>query len=147
MKSFFKDLFGYNHHFNQKLGDAFNDNPDQVSDKAIKLYSHVLNSHCVWNNRIDPKQAAFGIWQIHSIRDFKSINEMNHKHSLLILDELDLNKTIHYSTSTGQPFSNDIRDLLFHVINHSTYHRGQIATEFRQSGLDPLATDFVLYKR
>lgn len=147
MKSFFKELFEYNHHFNQKLGDAFNDNPDKISEKAIKLYSHILNAHRVWNNRIEPKQTTFGIWEIHPIQSFKNIDKMNQEHSLLILDKYDLNETINYTTSNGQPFNNIIQTLLFHVINHSTYHRAQIATEFRQSELEPLATDYVHYKR
>lgn len=147
MKPLFKELFEYNHHFNQKLGDVFNDNPDKTSEKAIRLYSHILNAHKVWNNRIDPKQTAFGIWEIHSIQNFKNIDKMNHEHSLLILDKFDLNETINYSNSKGQAFSKVIRDLFFHVINHSTYHRGQIAIEFRQAGLEPLATDYIIYKR
>lgn len=147
MKPFFKELFEYNHHFNQKLGDIFNENPDRISEKAIQLYSHLLNAHRVWNNRIDPKQTTFGIWEIHPIQTFKNIDKVNQEHSLLILDKFDLNETINYSTSNGQPFNNIIQNLLFHVINHSTYHRGQIATEFRQSGLEPLATDYIHYKR
>jgi len=147
MKPFLKELFEYNHHFNQKLGDIFNDNPDKTSEKAVKLYSHILNAHKVWNNRMDPKQRAFGIWEIHPVQNFKNIDKMNQKHSLLILDTFNLDETVSYVTSNGQAFSNSIRDLLFHVINHSTYHRGQIATEFRQRGIDPLATDYILYKR
>ncbi|TCK85249.1 DinB family protein [Albibacterium bauzanense] len=147
MKPFFKELFEYNHHYNQKLGDVFNDNPDKTSEKAIKLFSHILNAHRVWNIRIDPKQTAFGIWEIHPIQNFKNIDKVNQEHSLLILDKFDLNETINYVTSNGQAYSHCIRDLLFHVINHSTYHRGQIATEFRQNGLDPLATDYIHYKR
>ena len=147
MKLFFKELFEYNHHFNQKLGDVFNDNPDKTSEKAIKLYSHILNAHRVWNNRIKPKQTTFGIWEIHPIQDFKDIDVLNYEDSLLILDKLDLNKVINYTTSNGQAFSNSIRDIFFHVINHSTYHRGQIATEFKQSGLEPLATDYIHYKK
>ncbi len=147
MKPFFKELFEYNHHFNQKLGVVFNDNPDKTSEKAIQLYSHILNAHKVWNNRIEPKQTPFGIWEIHPIQSFKNIDKMNHEHSLLILDKFDLNETINYFNSNGQAFIKVIRDLLFHVINHSTYHRGQIATDFRQAGLEPLATDYIRYKR
>ncbi|QLH28398.1 MAG: hypothetical protein HWD63_02710 [Candidatus Parvibacillus calidus] len=39
-----------------------------------------------------------------------------------------------------------MKDIIFHIINHSTYHRGQIAMEFRQSGLEPLNTDYIFYK-
>lgn len=147
MKSFFKELLEYNHHFNQKLGDIFSAHPNKTSEKAIQLYSHILNAHQIWNNRIDPKQQAFTVWEIHPIQSSKHIDKMNFEHSLLILDSLDLNEIIHYTNSKGQPFRNSIRDMLFHVINHSTYHRGQIASDFRLSGLEPLITDYIFYKR
>ena len=72
---------------------------------------------------------------------------MNYEHSLHILDKFDLTATMSYTNSKGQTFSNSIRDILFHVINHSTYHRAQIATEFKQNGLEPLVTDYIFYKR
>ncbi|TKK66180.1 damage-inducible protein DinB [Ilyomonas limi] len=147
MKSFFKELFEYSHYFNQKLWDTFTDNADKTSDMSIKLYSHILNAHRVWNNRIEPKQTPFGIWEIHLIQDCKDIDKVNHEHSLLILDKFDLNDTINYTTTNGQDFRNSVRDILFQVVNHSTYHRGQIAIEFRQSGLEPLLTDYIFYKR
>src|SRR5690606_1649908 len=99
------------------------------------------------NNRIDPKQQTFGVWESHPIHECKDIDKMNFEHSLVILDKYDLNETIHYKNTQGQSFSNKIVDLFFHVINHSTYHRGQIATEFKQHGIDPLFTDYILYKR
>ncbi len=147
MKQFFKELFEYGHHFNQQLGDAFIANADQTSERAIKLYSHLLNAHQIWNNRIDPRQNTFQVWEIHPIRDCRNIDRMNYEHSLFILDKFDLNETVSYANTTGLTFSNSIRDICFHVINHSTYHRGQIATEFRQNGLEPLITDYIFYKR
>jgi uncharacterized damage-inducible protein DinB len=38
-------------------------------------------------------------------------------------------------------------DLIRHVVNHSTYHRGQLATQLRQLGQIPPATDFIVYRR
>jgi uncharacterized damage-inducible protein DinB len=31
------------------------------------------------------------------------------------------------------------------VVNHSSYHRGQLATMLRQVGASPMATDYVLF--
>jgi 4-aminobutyrate aminotransferase-like enzyme len=42
-------------------------------------------------------------------------------------------------------FSLPLRHLMLHVVNHSTYHRGQLATQFRQLGLTPPNTDFTRY--
>ena len=35
--------------------------------------------------------------------------------------------------------------LMQHVVNHSTYHRGQVALRLRQLGATPLATDFHVF--
>jgi uncharacterized damage-inducible protein DinB len=147
MKPFFIELFEYNHHYNQKLGDVFNNNSVKTSEKAIRLYNHILNAQQIWNNRIEPRQTVFGIYEIHPIEDCKNIDKINYNHSLLILEKFDLSHSINYSTFQKQPFNNKLRDILFHIINHSTYHRAQIATEFRQNGLDPLVTDYIFYKR
>ncbi len=147
MKQFFKELFEYGHHFNQKLGDIFIDSPDKTSEKSIRLFNHILNAHQIWNNRIEPKQPPFGVWEIHPVQNLKNSNQANYEQTLQILDTVDLDKTINYTNSRGQAFSNSVRDILFHVINHSTYHRGQIAADFRQNGLEPLVTDYIFYKR
>jgi uncharacterized damage-inducible protein DinB len=147
MKPFFEELFEYNNHFNQKLADIFNESPDKTSEKAIKLFNHLLNAHQIWNNRIQPKQTPFGVWELNAVQDLKNIDASNYKQTLFILDNFDLNTPIKYTNSKGDTFSNSIQDIYFHVINHSTHHRGQIASEFRQYGLNPLVTDYIFYKR
>ena len=37
--------------------------------------------------------------------------------------------------------------MLFHFVNHSTYHRGQIASNLKEHGIEPLVTDYIFYKR
>lgn len=147
MKQLFKEIFEYSHHFNQKLFDVFSANPDKTSERSVKLFNHILNAHQIWNNRIDPKQPTFGVWEIHDTLDLKNIDKINYEQTLHILETFNLNEIITYSNSKGQAFSNSIRDILFHVANHSTYHRGQIATEFKLHGLEPLITDYIFYKR
>lgn len=147
MKAFFKELFEYSHHFNQKWTDIFAENPNEIPERSIKLFSHILNAHHVWNSRIEQQPTTFGVWAIHDLSNLKGIDRTNYEHSLQILGKSDLNEIISYKTSRGEPFKNSVRDILFHVINHSTHHRGQIAADFRQNGLEPLVTDYIFYKR
>jgi uncharacterized damage-inducible protein DinB len=35
--------------------------------------------------------------------------------------------------------------VLRHVVNHSTYHRGQVAAKLRRLGVEPAATDFIFW--
>ncbi len=147
MKSFFKELFEYNHYCNQKLIDIFNNDHKNIPEKAIKLFNHILNAHRIWNSRIGQTQQTLGAWELNSIQDLKTIDKTNYEQTIQLLDKFDLADIINYSNSKGQVFSNYIRDILFHIINHSTYHRGQIAIEFKQHGVEPLATDYIIYKR
>lgn len=147
MQNFFKELFEYNHRVNQKLADVFIEHPDKTSEKAIKLYSHILNAHTIWNSRIELKKTAAGVWDLQTIQALKSIDQTNYECTLQLLDKLESSPTINYTNSKGQAFSSTVRDILFHVINHSTYHRGQIASDFKQHGLEPLITDYIFFKR
>ncbi len=147
MKDFFKELFEYSHHYNQELIEIIQNNPENISDNALNLFSHILNAHHIWNNRLIGNIPKYRVWQEHGPHEMIFIEYQNFEESLRILETLDLNETIDYRNTAGKQFNNGIRDILFHIINHSTYHRAQIATEFRTSGLEPLMTDFIFYKR
>lgn len=144
---FFKELLEYNFHANSKLLKMFQDNDERISEKSIQLVNHLLNAHQIWNERILDTKNICDVWEIRPLHRLDEINEINHKQTLLILDTIDLNKVVHYKTSKEINFSNSIRDILFHVINHSNYHRAQIATDVKQSGIEPINTDYIFYKR
>ncbi|MGA9326507.1 MAG: DinB family protein [Salegentibacter sp.] len=149
MKDHFRELLEYSHHFNLKLIDIFNDKDtaEKLSGKSFSLMSHLLNAQHVWNSRIEQKEPKFGIWQMHEPEEFRSLEEQNYSESLQILQNFDLEKMISYQNSKGREFSNSVKDILFHVVNHSTYHRGQIASEFRKSAVEPVVSDYIFYKR
>lgn len=147
MKYFFKELFAYSHHSNQQLIGVLAKEVENIPEKCMKLQNHILNAHRVWNSRILPGEIAFGVWDIHPVGDWEKIDRENYKNSLMIVEQFQLEEIIHYKTSKGDPFSNTVRDILFHIINHSTYHRGQIAMDMRQNGMEPLISDFIIYKR
>lgn len=62
---------------------------------------------------------------------------------LASLTDDDLERVIDYRNLAGDPFSYRLFDLMAHLVNHSTYHRGQLTTMLRQVGVKPPATDFV----
>ena len=141
---FFKELFLYNQHCNQKLFDLFILHQEKAVEKALGLYSHILNAHQIWNVRIEPTQPPYGIWQIHPLDSCKEIDKINYENNLSIIDKFDINSISNFKKNKAI-FS--IRDMLFHIINHATYHRAQIATEFREHGIEPLGTDYIFFKK
>jgi uncharacterized damage-inducible protein DinB len=54
-----------------------------------------------------------------------------------------LDATVGYKNTKGEPWTNSVADILTHVFMHSAYHRGQIATDMRQAGFTPAYTDFI----
>ena len=146
MKSFFNELFQYNNYYNQQLISILAANEIRVSERCIRLISHILNAHQIWNCKFDPGHTPYEIWQVHPINTLRNIDMQNFNMSIQVLAQYDLDQIIDYTTKAGKPFSNTVRDILFQVINHSTYHRAQLATEFRAMGLEPLLTDYIAYK-
>ncbi len=58
-----------------------------------------------------------------------------------------LKSVINYRNTAGQPFANPLWQMMRHVVNHSTYHRGQVITMLRQLDADTVATDLILFFR
>lgn len=148
MKTFFNDLFEYNRHMNNELIRAMVQHKSTVSEKALKLMNHILNAHELYNCRIEP--AGYNPpspWDMRDLEELAPINENNYQVSLGIIRLYDFDTTILYTTMKGTAMENTVGDILFHMINHSTYHRAQIATEFRNTGIEPLASDWVFYRR
>lgn len=146
MKDKLIDLFEYTYHFNVEMIKAISENRKLVDDKTISLINHILNAQQIWNARI-LGEPTFEVWQINP---FESLNEINHQNfvkSIEIVKDSDLEKRIEYQNSRGTKFENSIFEMLFHAINHSTYHRGQINSLLKQNGIEPIVTDYIFYKR
>lgn len=147
MKAYFEDLLQYNFYYNEKLIEIFESNEGNISEKAKLLLTHLINAQNIWNHRILRKTAMFGIWETLPLKKLAEINFNNLETSKDILENEDFEKKISYKNSKGEEFENILKDIIFHYLNHSTYHRAQIATEMKNNGLEPLNSDFITYKR
>ena len=59
----------------------------------------------------------------------------------------DILKVITYKDLKGNAYSQPLYQLMHHLVNHSSYHRGQIVTMLRQLGVKPIGTDMVGFYR
>lgn len=147
MEGFFNQLFDYNFYCNKKLIEQVVEF-DAISDTTIKLFSHILNAHHIWNKRILKEESTYDVWQIHEVVDWQDIHYENQRATFeIIRNNDDLNIRIDFMTTEGRAFANDLKDILFHIINHSTHHRGQILADFRSNNIEPLSLDYIHYKR
>lgn len=121
---------------------------ERVPEKTHKLFCHMLNAHHIWNARIQGNPPEINVWDTHDIKKWSDIHYENQRNSFEITSNSDtFDKRIDYENSQGRLFTNTLGDILFHIINHSTNHRGQIAMDFRNNNIEPLVLDYVFYKR
>lgn len=60
--------------------------------------------------------------------------------------DLAIDHVFQYSRLDGQQFKQPIWQMLLHVFNHGTYHRGQLVTILRQLGVEKIpSTDFATW--
>ncbi|RYZ63435.1 MAG: damage-inducible protein DinB [Proteobacteria bacterium] len=147
MQTFFRELFDYTHHCNEQSNTFLIELGDRLPAKCAQLQSHIFNAHQIWNSRIRPGKKPFGVWDSHPVDQWEAINTENYQKTLDILARVNLEEVIVYRNSRGDEFSKVVKDMLFHVVNHSTYHRGQVALLLRQHEIDPVASDYIFYKR
>ncbi|MBQ4838508.1 DinB family protein [Pseudoalteromonas luteoviolacea] len=60
------------------------------------------------------------------------------------VEESDFHKTLVYSDTRGQTSEREFSELVAHLFNHQTHHRGQLSTLFSQLGIDIGITDFLI---
>jgi uncharacterized damage-inducible protein DinB len=59
-----------------------------------------------------------------------------------------LDQRIDYKNMSGAAFSSTVEEILYHVTNHGTFHRGQIVTMLRTLGITEIpSTDLITYLR
>ena len=146
MKEKFIEFFEYNYHFNNKLIEFISENFQLKPEKTVKLLNHLINAQQIWNARIN-NESEFEVWQINDWNNISKINTDNYSKTLEIIHNKSPENSIEYKNSKGQKFINKIEDVLFHVINHSTYHRAQTATDIKNNGIESINTDYIFYKR
>ena len=65
----------------------------------------------------------------------------------MLKSDADVARPVTYKDIKGNSYTMALSLLMQHLVNHSTYHRGQLVTMLRQSGIKPPATDLVAFYR
>ena len=61
------------------------------------------------------------------------------------LSDEKLKQTLHYRNAKGEDNARGFVDVITHVFNHQTHHRGQVTTLLSQQGIDVGVTDFIAH--
>ncbi|HUR97785.1 MAG TPA: DinB family protein [Pyrinomonadaceae bacterium] len=121
------------------------------SDKALRIFAHLLITKQEYLDRFNGKDSTgFNFWpelDLAACRRVAGVTNDNYNRLIAVADETALNQIVKYNTSEGVPHENSIRDLLTHVLLHSSIHRGNIVLKMREEGLEPPKIDYILYLR
>lgn len=78
------------------------------------------------------------------------IQSSKREHNLWLAEQPEswFSESLTYHNLKGVPFTNPHYGILYHLINHGTFHRGQVVTQLRQLGVEKIpATDLIAYYR
>ena len=145
----FRRLFQYDYWANQAVSGALK-SADMTSGHALALLAHIVGTQYEWFARIKEEVSPLAIWPELSIAHCEQHADALQgiwQEFINMLDPSSLMATVAYKNSKGRPFTNSVAEILLHVLMHSTYHRGQIATEMRALGHTPAYTDFIVAAR
>jgi uncharacterized damage-inducible protein DinB len=111
---------------------------------------HIVSAQWIWLSRWKGESPK-GMW---NAADYPTPASIREKSEALAKElagfaaeqtEESVAKPLNYKNLKGEPMSFPLGQLMIHMANHSTYHRGQVTTLLRQLGAQPISTDFVLY--
>jgi uncharacterized damage-inducible protein DinB len=117
-----------------------------TDERLLQLMSHILAAEQVWLDRLKQQPQSVPVWPKPDLAQCEALAAELGSKWLEFLDLItagDVSQSISYKNSKGEAWTSTIVDILTHVVMHSAYHRGQIASHMRASGQTPAYTDFI----
>ena len=114
--------------------------------RSLQLLAHIVSAELLWLERLQQQPQSQPVWPEWSLDQCEArsmeVGDLWRKY-LAELAPDDLAKTVSYKNSKGEPWTSTVEDVVTHVLLHSAYHRGQIASFMRANGDTPAYTDFI----
>ena len=143
-----RDLFRYDDWANHQILDALR---VQTSARSLQILAHLLITKQEYFERLSGKDSTgFDFWPDLDLDGCENLWASTHTNYTSLLDGADeslLERAASYKTSEGVPYENTYRELLTHVLLHSSIHRGNIVLKMREDGLEPPKIDYIIFLR
>ena len=111
---------------------------------SLRWMAHIIGAEHLWMARLRRRTEFPPVWPE---LDVEACGQRLEELSRMwpdYLDEADsLTEQIRYTNSKGEAWTSTVEEILTHIVIHSAYHRGQIASEVRASGGIPAYTDYI----
>ena len=132
-------------HFTRDMGSSFR----SVRDTLAHLYSAEWAWHERWHGTSPTAMLPFDQFpDVQTLRTAWVGLETKVRGFLASLGETGITRTFEYRTLKGDPGSSEFWQMLQHIVNHGSYHRGQLTTMLRQLGATPAKSmDLIAFYR
>jgi len=114
--------------------------------RSINLMAHIVSAERLWLERLLMQKQTLAVWPQFTLAQCELEADQLPglwKSYLTALGDAGLSESVAYRNTKGESFTSQKQDILMHVVMHSAYHRGQIATDMRAAGFAPPYTDFI----
>ncbi len=151
-----RELYAYNRWADRRtLAAAERLTPEQLTRDCHSSFrsvrdtlAHILGAEWIWLERWHGRSprallSAGEFPTVGALRERWAEVEAGQQAFLAALTEGVLRQRIAYINTKGERLEYALWQMLVHVVNHSTYHRGQVTTMLRQIGGAPAATDLL----
>lgn len=161
MKQILLQYSAYNLWANKILSDKSAQLSDDILYKEMNssfgsiygTFLHLANTGSIWWQRLK-LQEHIRLPDTDAKEDFEAvskrlISQSKQWHEMIAeANENYFGHVFAYYNSKKEFFKQPVYEMLLHVFNHETYHRGQIVTMMRQNGVQKIpATDFIAFSR
>ena len=170
VKSHFLFMANYNARMNKQiLSVAKNLSQDELTaNKGAYFHSllgtlnHILVGDIIWLTRFNLHSESYeSLKSIIELPKPKGLNDIlypdvksfTHAREIIDtavikwlgsdIDEMDFSRNLDYSNTKGVKSTRNFGELVSHLFNHQTHHRGQVSTLLNQMGHDIGATDYL----
>jgi len=154
----YHELFAFNRWANHRVHEMVSGLTDEELRRDLKnsfpsvldTLVHSLSAEWVWMERLKGDSPAampaeFRTYGVPQLTERWRRLEAEQQAYVTKLTKSELARVVAYRNMKGEPRDYPLWQILRHVVNHATYHRGQIAGMVRQMGKVPLATDMVVF--
>jgi uncharacterized damage-inducible protein DinB len=130
--------------FTRTMGSSFSSVRDTLA--------HIYGGEWVWLERFQGRSPA-SLPDTAQFADLASLRTRWNEHETQLLkfvrglSQADLDRVMEYKTLKYGVYKNPLWQSMQHLVNHGTYHRGQVTTMLRQLGAQPILTDLMHFYR
>lgn len=112
--------------------------------RSLSWMAHIVGAERLWMARLRQRQEPLLVWpELDVAACGQHLEELSRMWPEYLDEAPDATERIPYTNSKGETWTSTVEEILTHVVIHSAYHRGQIASDVRASGGVPAYTDYI----